>query len=154
MKSLGDYIRLIENLERKGIDDDWFRHGSFKTYKVPAREPFEIADRDGTIDTLEGPVKYKKGFYIITGPKGEQYPMPPEKFNDLKTDNGDGTASPKKIIKLAKVADHSGSVNTSWGERLHYSPDEDIIVRHGENDYGVVKRDIFAKTYNTDNLKD
>ena len=24
---------------------------------------------------------------------------------------------------------------------------EDIIVRHGENDYGVVKKDIFAQTY-------
>ena len=29
----------------------------------------------------------------------------------------------------------------------------DYIVRHGQNDYGVVKRDIFTKTYNTKETK-
>lgn len=151
MKTLRDYISLIESVD--GINDDWFKDGSFDTFKVPAKEPFEIADEDGEIETLEGPVKYKKGFYIITGPKGEKYPMPPEKFKELKTDNGDGTASPKKIVKLAKIADHDGAVKTSWGETLQYKKGEDFIVRHGNNDYGVVKKDIFYKTYNTDGIK-
>ncbi len=151
MKTLRDYISLIESVD--GINDDWFKDGSFNTFKVPAKEPFEIADEDGEIETLEGPVKYKKGFYIITGPKGEKYPMPPEKFKELKTDNGDGTASPKKIVKLAKIADHDGAVKTSWGETLQYKKGEDFIVRHGNNDYGVVKKDIFYKTYNTDGIK-
>ena len=62
-------------------------------------------------------------------------------------DNGDGTATPIAIPKLAKIADHKGIVNTSWGEPLHYNPGEDIIVRHGPGDYGVVKKDIFAQTY-------
>lgn len=151
MKTLREYINVIEAADK--ISDDWFRTGSFKTFKIPAREPFEIASDDGEIETLEGPVKYKKGYYIMTGPKGEQYPIPPEKFNELKTDNGDGTASPKKIIKLAKLADHDGSVNTSWGEVLNYSKGQDYIVRHGDNDYGVVKADIFKKTYNTEEIK-
>jgi hypothetical protein len=129
------------------ISDKWFDINSFTCFKKSIPESFCIADDDGEIETLEGPVKYKKGFYIITGPKGEQYPMPPEKFNELKDDNGDGTATPKKIIKLAKVADHSGTVDTSWGEQLHYAPNDDVIVRHGNNDYGVVKKDIFDKTY-------
>jgi hypothetical protein len=30
---------------------------------------------------------------------------------------------------------------------LNYTAGNDYIVRHGTNDYGVVKRDIFAKTY-------
>ena len=151
MKTLREYIDIIENAGK--ITDEWFQDGSFKTFKVPAKEPFEIADSDGELDTLEGPVKYKKGYYIVTGPKGEKYPIPPEKFNELKTDNGDGTASPKKIVKLAKLADHDGSVNTSWGEVLNYKKGEDYIVRHGSNDYGVVKKDIFQKTYNTENIK-
>lgn len=151
IKTLREYISIVEAADK--ITDDWFKDQAFKTFKVSAKEPFEIADQDGEIDTLEGPVKYKKGYYIITGPKGEQYPIPPEKFNELKTDNGDGTASPKKIIKLAKLADHNGSVNTSWGEVLNYTNGEDYIVRHGTNDYGVVKKEIFHKTYNTDNIK-
>jgi len=150
MRTLRDYISIVESAEK--VDDDWFIKGSFKTFKVPAKEPFEIADADGEIDTLEGPVKYQKGYYIMTGPKGEKYPIPPEKFNELKTDNGDGTASPKKIIKLAKLADHDGAVNTSWGEVLNYNKDQDYIVRHGKDNYGVVKKDIFNKTYNTENM--
>ena len=141
-----NYINIIN--EAADINDDWFRDG-FKTYKNPAREKYEIASQDGSVETLEGPVSYKKGYYIMTGPKGEKYPIPPEKFNELKDDHGNGIASPKKIIKVAKLADHDGSVKTSWGETLHYKKGEDYIVRHGENDYGVVKSIIFKQTYHT-----
>jgi len=140
-----EFMNIIESME--GITDAWFKNGSFETYKKPAKERYEIADEPGTIETLEGPVKYPAGYYIMTGPKGEQYPITPEKFRDLKDDLGDGVFTPKKIMKIAKLADHSGSVDTSWGEKLHYNPSEDVIVRHGENDYGVVKKDIFAQTY-------
>ena len=140
-------MRHLINLFEDKITDAWFENGAFKTYKQPNPERYEIADQDGTIETLEGPVKYKAGYYILTGPKGEQYPMPPEKFRELKDDAGDGVCYPKKIVKLAKLADHDGSVATSWGETLHYSAGEDYIVRHDSNDYGVVKKDIFAKTY-------
>jgi len=138
-----EFINIVEGA---GLTDAWFKDG-FHAYKKPAKERYEIADEPGTIDTLEGPVKYPKGFYIMTGPKGEQYPISPEKFNDLKDDLGNGVCTPKKITKIAKVADHKGTVDTSWGEKLHYNPGEDVIVRHGENDYGVVKLDIFNQTY-------
>jgi len=144
-------MRDIINSISENISDEWFKNGSFETFKKGNPEQYEIADKPGTIDTLESngkPQNYKKGWYILTGPKGEQYSMPPEKFHELKDDNGDGTCVPKKIIKLAKLADHNGIVNTSWGEPLHYSTGEDVIVRHGEGDYGVVKKDIFQQTYN------
>ena len=137
------YVKVI--IEQ--ITEDWFQQGAFETYKKPAVEPFEIAKEDGTQQTLEGPQQYKAGFYIVTGPKGEKYSMPPEKFNELKDDNGDGTASPKKILKQAKLADSNGSVKTSWGAELEYKAGEDYIVRHGPGDYGVVKKDIFSQTY-------
>jgi hypothetical protein len=142
--NLRKYINLFEDAK---ITDDWFKEGSFQTYKKPNPERYEIAQEDGTIQTLEGPVNYKAGYYILTGPKGEKYPMPPEKFSELKDDAGNGVCYPKKIIKVAKLADHNGSVATSWGEVLNYTADNDYIVRHGPGDYGVVKQDIFAKTY-------
>ena len=144
MKTLKDYI--VE-MEGKAISDEWFKNGAFKTFKKPAKEKYQIADKPGTIQTLEGPVKYPAGYYIMTGPKGEQYPISPEKFKDLKDDLGNGICQPKKIVKIAKVADHSGTVDTSWGEKLQYNPEVDIIVRHGPNDYGVVKKEIFDTTY-------
>lgn len=141
-------MRDLINKVTESITDDWFKTGSFNCAKnSTAREKFEIADEPGTIETLEGPIRYEAGAYIITGPKGEQYPITPQRFAELKKDNGDGTATPKAIPKIAKIADHSGTVNTSWGEPMHYNPGEDIIVRHGPNDYGVVKKDIFAQTY-------
>ena len=146
-------MRTLINTVTEAVTDDWFKTGSFETFKLPAREKYNIASTDGTIETLEGPVRYKAGSYIMTGPKGEQYPITPERFAELKDDNGDGTASPKKIPKLAKLADHDGIVNTSWGEPLHYTSGNDYIVRHGQNDYGVVKKDIFTKTYNTKEIK-
>ena len=146
MKTLREYIDLVTEDESK-ITDDWFKHGAFKTYKRPNPEKYEIATEPGTIETLEGPVRYPAGHYIMTGPKGEQYPISPERFKDLKDDLGNGTCVPKKIIKLAKLADSNGTVNTSWGEPMHYTAGNDYIVRHGANDYGVVKTDIFNKTY-------
>lgn len=141
MSDVRKFINIVE-----GISDAWFKDG-FHAYKKPAKEKYEIATEPGTIDTLEGLVKYPAGYYIMTGPKGEQYPISPDKFKDLKDDLGNGVCTPKKITKMAKLADHKGTVDTSWGEKLHYNPGEDVIVRHGENDYGVVKLDIFNQTY-------
>jgi len=146
MKTLREYINLIEGK----IDDSWFKDGSFETFKKPAEEHYEIATAPGTVDTLEGPMKYETGHYIMTGPKGEKYPISAEKFNHLKDDHGDGIATPKKIIKVAKLADHDGVIHTSWGD-LQYTKGNDYIVRHGEADYGAVKKDIFKQTYDTTN---
>lgn len=130
------------------VTDRWFDNDqAFDTYKKPVPVPYEVADHDGSIDTLEGPVSYRRGFYIMTGPKGERYPITPERFAALYDDSGDGKATPKKIIKRARLADHDGRVKTSWGDDLAYSAGEDYIVKHGANDYGVVKKDIFQQTY-------
>jgi hypothetical protein len=139
-----EFINIVESME--GITDDWFKNGSFKTYKHPTPIQYKTAIEPGTVDTLEGPVDYQAGHKIITGSKGEKYPVSAEKFADYYDDNNDGTATPKKIDKIAKLADHDGVVKASWGD-LNYKSDEDYIVRHGAGDYGVVKKDIFAQTY-------
>jgi len=139
-------MRNLLNLFEDALNDAWFKDG-FETYKKPSQERYEIAQQDGTIQTLEGPVNYKTGYYILTGPKGEQYPIPPEKFAALKDDQGNGICTPKKIVKMAKLADHDGAVKTSWGETLNYTAGNDYIVKHAPGDYGVVKADIFKQTY-------
>jgi hypothetical protein len=137
----------INELEDR-ITDAWFKQGSFDTFKKPAQEKYEVAQQAGTVQTLEGPVQYAAGHYIMTGPKGEQYPITPEKFNTLKDDLGNGVCTPKKILKVAKLADHDGVIHTSWGD-LNYTAGNDYIVRHGTGDYGAVKKDIFMQTYDT-----
>jgi hypothetical protein len=130
-----------------GITDDWFEHGSFETYKLNKPVHYTIADSDGVTKTLEGPVKHLAGHYIMgPGPKGEHWSLDPENFHSKYNDNQDGTATPKKIDKIAKLADHDGMVEASWGN-LKYRSGKDYIVRHAPGDYGVVEKDIFAETY-------
>lgn len=136
------------------IDEKWFDHpATFTTFKKANPVKYRVASSDGTIETLEGPVNFSAGFYIMTGPKGEEYPITPEKFKTLYDDQGKGVGIPKKILKKARLANHAGTVNTSWGEPLHYTAGNDYIVRHGQNDYGVVKSDIFQQTYDTTQQK-
>jgi hypothetical protein len=143
-------MRELINIVSESVNDDWFSDG-FQTFKKAAPIHYKTAIAPGTIETLEGPMQYIAGHKIITGPKGEQYPISAEKFKTLYDDNKDGTATPKKIIKIAKLADHDGVLHTSWGD-LNYTKGNDYIVRHGENDYGAVKKDIFAQTYDTSKL--
>jgi hypothetical protein len=144
-----EFINIVESME--GITDDWFKHGSFDTYKLNKPVPYNIADSDGVTKTLEGPVEHRAGHYIMgPGPKGEFWPLDPDNFRSKYNDNNDGTATPKKIDKIAKLADHDGFVTVDWGsgpQKLFYTAGNDYIVRHGEGDYGVVKKDIFAQTY-------
>ena len=163
MKTLKEYIdMLISNIDKVDepvifIDEDWFKIDGFETFKLGAVEHYEKATQAGSIDTLESngkPQQYEAGWYIMTGPAGEKYSMPSETFIKLKDDNGDGTCVSKKIIKIAKLADHNGVINTTWGEPLYYTTQNDFIVRHGVKDYGVVKAHIFRQTYDTTNMVD
>ena len=129
------------------INDAWFKDGKFIIYKRLVNETYQIANVPGIADTAEGPVPYEAGWYLCISPTGHLYPLSAEKFNLVKIDLGDGICIRKKIIKWAKIADHSGFVDTSWGEKLPYIVDEDIIVRHGPNDYGVIKITIFDQNY-------
>jgi len=144
MKTLREYINLIEGK----IDDSWFKDSAFKTFKLAKSIHYDTATEPGTVDTLEGPVKYDVGHKIITGPNGEKYPVSPESFADKYDVDDEHKATPKKIVKYAKLADHDGVLHTSWGD-LSYTKGNDVIVRHGDGDYGAVKLDIFQQTYDT-----
>ena len=150
MKTFREYINIIT--ESTSVDDTWFKDGSFKTFKLAKPVHYDTATEPGTVDTLEGPMKYDTGHKIITGPKGEKYPVSPESFEDKYDIDDEHTATPKKIIKVAKLADHDGVLHTSWGD-LSYTKGYDIIVRHGDGDYGAVKKDIFTQTYDTKEMK-
>ena len=146
-----ELIQIVESA--LGVTDAWFNTGAFGTQKLADPVAYRVAKESGTLDTLEGPVKYQAGHYIMgPGPKNEYWPLSPENFHSKYDDNQDGTAVPKPIKKIAKLADHDGVVHASWGD-LQYTAGQDYIIRHGPNDYGVVKKDIFAKTYSQEHTK-
>jgi hypothetical protein len=109
---------------------------------------YSVASEHGTIDTKEGPMPVRPGFHVIDRGNGAKYATPAEEFHKLYDDHGNGKASPKPIMKVARPASGEGQVKTGWGETLPFKEGQDMIVRHGTGDYGVVKNDIFHKTYN------
>lgn len=129
------------------ITESFFAEGGIVAWKRGVDESFEVATKDGTLETKEGPQQYKAGYCILTGPEGEKYSMPRAIFDKIKQDNGDGTATPQKIPKIVKMAEFDGEVMTQWGEPLKFRAQKDYIVRHGKGDYGVVDASIFRKTY-------
>jgi hypothetical protein len=147
MKSFKQF--LLE--EFSPINDEWFQHeDTITAFKPPKPINYEIAREVGVVETLEGPVKHEAGHVIVTGPKGEKYPIAPEKFKTLYDVAEDGTATPKRILKQVRLADHDGVLKTSWGD-LNYKAGQHMIVRHGPGDYGAVELGIFGQTYQEHN---
>src|SRR5262249_10597889 len=53
---------------------------TLRVCKKPAPVRTEFAGADGVCATLEGPVRYKAGDAIVTGVRGEQWPVERESF--------------------------------------------------------------------------
>jgi len=119
----------------------------FKTAKKPIPLEFRYAEADETIETKEGPVGANAGDAIMTGTEGEQWPIPAEKFAQTYNDLGDGTAAKKNIPVFAKQMMVPFKVKVSWSNDLLQGAPGDYLVQYGPGDYGVVGREIFAKTY-------
>lgn len=142
-----DSYSLRNRAVPKGITENWFDSGKINVQKKIFETQYRIADVPGTIETLEGPTKYKAGEYIMTGTEGEQYAISPERFHELKTDLGNGRCINKVKPMTAKLADHDGDLTTPDGRVLEYKAGKNYIVRYGKDDYGVVKLNIFSNTY-------
>ena len=108
---------------------------------------FRIAEQPETIQTLEGPVKAPAGAYIMTGTKGENWPIPADKFKATYNIIDNKTASKKAIPVPAKKMDQDFFVTVSWStDKLQGNPG-DWLVQYGPGDYGVVETSIFDETY-------
>ena len=105
MKTMREYIDLI----KESIDDDWFKSGAFMTYKKPSKERYEIAQQDGTIETLEGPVNYKKGYYIYLNGSPEELKLLDEKLKDIGADIVTGDEEKRIIDKIKAEEENAAS---------------------------------------------
>jgi len=122
---------------------------SFRCFKKPIPLEFRIAQVPEEVQTKEGPVDARPGDYIMTGTKGENWPIPADQFNyDILTQDGNtGTAAKKKIIVSAKEMSEPFEVKVSWSASTLKGNPGDYLVHYGPGDYGVVGREIFQETY-------
>lgn len=139
-------LEVIGDTHMPELSDD---PESFRCFKKPIPLNFRIAQGPEEVQTKEGPVDAEAGAYIMTGTKGENWPIPADQFNyDILTQDGNtGTAAKKKIIVHAKEMSAPFEVKVSWSDSTLKGNAGDYLVQYGTGDYGVVGREIFNETY-------
>ena len=118
-----------------------------KAFKKALPVPFSFLTADAVIQTLEGPVSAKAGDALMTGVKGEQWPIQGEKFGKTYDIVGAGLAAKKKVVVEVQEMDTEFSVFVSWANSTLVGKPGDFKVTYGPNDEGVVEREIFFSTY-------
>lgn len=138
------------NCNNINLENDPSAHKVVKR-SVTVQVTFAVVD--GEIQTLEGPVKYKKDDAILTGVEGEKWPVRKEKF--LKTyspvpsvnagENGPYRKNP--IVVIAKQMDTAFTVNVSRSKDALTGQLGDWLLQYETGSYGIVSQSIFSRTY-------
>ncbi len=143
-----------KDIDLENANDIDLRHepGAMIVQKDPDQFfEFRIAEREETIQTLEGPQVAKKGYYIMTGAHGENWPIPAQDFeNTYNIKPGTYTASKKSIPVLAKQMQKNFFVKPPWSKNRLVGKPNDWLVQNkekGPDDAWLVKEKIFNETY-------
>lgn len=108
---------------------------------------YVFAPENTVVKTLEGNVSCQAGDAILTGTKGESWPIKRDKFEETYNFSSDGTCSKKAMpVKVVRKSEPF-EVKVSWSEDKLQGKTGDILVEYGPNDYGVVDWEIFLETY-------
>lgn len=89
-----------------------------------------------------------KGQVLMTGVKGEQYPIPTEYFEQhYLEDVKPGWCYKKKVVVDAEVLEVETSVKVSWCEALLTGKPGDYLVTYEPGNQAIVEKNIFEETY-------
>ena len=115
--------------------------------------PTVFATADGICQTLEGPVAYRGGDAILTGVRGEHWPVQRHLFLAAYTPDPPVTAGQDGIyrknpsITLALRIEHAMDVPVGWqADPLHARPG-DWLLRYEDGSHGVITDAVFRETY-------
>ncbi len=120
-----------------------------KVIKKPIHVKFQPIAERAVIKTLEGDITAEAGQVLMTGVKGEQYPITREFFdtNYIVVDAAAGTCYKKPVVVEAEVLTGPDSVMVSWSPQPLHGVAGDYKLTYGPGDFGIVRRDIFEETY-------
>lgn len=118
---------------------------SAKYIKKPIEVNAQQTLESKIINTLEGDVTANPTDWIVTGIKGEQYPISNDNFNEIydKCENGRYKRKPVEVTawqtdRELLIPHGSDTLKASKG---------DYIVKHPDGSFAPVKPDIFNQTY-------
>ena len=119
-----------------------------KAIKKPIVLKFRRATAEEVIQTLEGPVTALPGDAVLTGTKGENWPIKAPLFAEsYNFDEGTGSCSKKPIAVEVECMTEPFEVIVGWSTEPLKGKAGDYRVTYGPNDYGCVAAAIFAETY-------
>jgi hypothetical protein len=118
-----------------------------KAMKKPIRLQFSIAVHDELIETLEGPVPAQTGDVILTGTKGERWPIRRERFDDTYATEDNGICWKKPMVVDAVRMAEPFLVTVGWSNTPLHGKPGDWHITYAENDFGVVDAEVFEQTY-------
>lgn len=126
---------------------------ALRVIKRPEPVRVAFAGGEGVCETLEGPVAYRAGDAILTGPRGERWPVARDAFlagyrPDPPTEAGaDGIYRKAPQVVLALRLDRPASVPVGWrADPLRGRPG-DWLLRYADGSLGIVQDAIFRDSY-------
>ena len=123
-----------------------------KAWKKPIAIPVVFASRDGMLRTLEGPVAYRAGDALLTGVKGERWPVRRGEFEDRYLPAGgqpmfvDGDYLKRPVVVDAERMGAPFSVSLGDGSVLSGRAG-DWMITGADGERWVVADDVFVATY-------
>ena len=126
---------------------------ALRVIKKPEPVPAEFAPADGVCDTLEGAVHFRAGDAILTGVRGERWPVMREHFLAsyapvAPTRAGDdGSYRKAPSIAYALRLDRDCEVPVGSRRDLLHGHPGDWLLQHADGTYGIVQDGIFRETY-------
>ncbi len=121
--------------------------------KRPISVRVSFALQDGTCQTLEGPVGYRIGDAVLTGVRGEHWPVRRDLFVASYSPvpptvaGQDGLYRKNPSVALALQLDRDTRVPVGWQpDALHGHPG-DWLLRYDDGSHGVLQDAIFRETY-------
>lgn len=118
-----------------------------RTYEV------EFAQRAGLVMTLEGNVRHEVGDAIVTGLKGERWPVARARFLESYEPvacgvmGRDGRFRKRPRTCWALVLDRFHEVQLSGQRGTLQGKSGDLLIEYAVGDQAIVDPDVFAATY-------
>jgi hypothetical protein len=126
---------------------------ALRVSKNPFPVQVEFAAGDGVCETLEGAVRYRAGDAILTGIKGERWPVKRGTFLSTyepapPTRAGEsGTYRKAPAVTYARRVDRACDVPVNWQDSSLHARPGDWLLQYADGSYCVVQDDIFRASY-------
>ena len=121
---------------------------------VTRQVAFAVAE--GRCATLEGSVAYRRGDAILTGEVGEVWPVRRDRFEETydpcpgTTPGSDGPYTTRPAVVRAAQLDRAAEIVLSSDRGTLQARPSDWLVHYGDDDWGVVRDDLFRSAYDLD----